>query len=44
MNIEMNIKIKKNNYELHGYISTNPSKHNLKVHIILVCKYFKKMI
>ena len=33
--------MKKNNYELRGYISTNRSKHNLKAHIILVCKYRK---
>ncbi|MFY4724694.1 IS200/IS605 family transposase [Campylobacter jejuni] len=36
--------MKKNNYELHGYISTNRSKHNLKAHIILVCKYRKKLL
>lgn len=28
--------MKKNNYELRGYVSTNRSKHNLKIHIILV--------
>ncbi|ELW8064650.1 IS200/IS605 family transposase, partial [Campylobacter coli] len=30
-------KMRKNNYKLHGYISTNRSKHNLKAHLILVC-------
>ena len=40
----MSIKIKKNNYELRGYVSTNRSKHNLKAHIILVCKYRKKLL
>ncbi|EOG7170897.1 IS200/IS605 family transposase [Campylobacter upsaliensis] len=29
---------------MRGYISTNRSKHNLKVHIILVCKYRKKLL
>lgn len=36
--------MRKNNYELRGYISTNHSKHNLKAHIILVCKYRKKLL
>ncbi len=27
-----------------GYISTNRSKHNLKAHLILVCKYRKKLL
>ncbi len=36
--------MKKNNYELRGYISTNRSKHNLKIHIILVFKYRKKLL
>lgn len=34
--------MRKNNYKLRGYVSTNHSKHNLKAHIILVCKYRKK--
>ncbi|EAL0868508.1 IS200/IS605 family transposase, partial [Campylobacter coli] len=25
--------MRKNNYKLHGYISTNRSKHNLKAHL-----------
>ncbi|EHL8530640.1 TPA: IS200/IS605 family transposase, partial [Campylobacter coli] len=37
-------KMRKNNYKLHGYISTNRSKHNLKAHLILVCKYRKKLL
>lgn len=36
--------MRKNNYKLHGYISTNRSKHNLKAHLILVCKYRKKLL
>ena len=36
--------MKKNNYELRRYVSTNRSKHNLKAHIILVCKYRKKLL
>ena len=36
--------MRKNHYKLHGYISTNRSKHNLKVHLILVCKYRKKLL
>lgn len=36
--------MKKNNYELRGYVSTNRSKHNLKAHIILVCKYRKNLL
>ena len=35
---------KKNNRKLYGFESTNRSKHNLKAHIILVCKYKKKLI
>ncbi len=31
--------MRKNHYPLRGYISTNRSKHNLKAHLILVCKY-----
>ncbi len=33
-----NNQIKKNNRKLYGYISTNRSKHNLKIHLILVFK------
>lgn len=36
--------MRKNNYKLRGYVSTNHSKHNLKAHIILVCKYRKKLL
>lgn len=36
--------MRKNTYKLHGYISTNHSKHNLKAHLILVCKYRKKLL
>lgn len=36
--------MKKNNRKLYGYISTNRSKHNLKIHLILVCKYRKKLL
>lgn len=36
--------MKKNNRKLYGFESTNRSKHNLKVHIILVCKYRKKLL
>lgn len=36
--------MRKNHYKLRGYISTNRSKHNLKVHLILVCKYRKKLL
>ena len=36
--------MKKNNRQLYGYISTNRSKHNLKIHLIFVCKYRKKLL
>jgi putative transposase len=36
--------MKKNNQILYGYQTTNRSKHNLKVHLILVCKYRKKLL
>ena len=36
--------MKKNNRKLYGFESTNRSKHNLKAHIILVCKYRKKLL
>lgn len=36
--------MKENHYKLKGYLSTNRSKHNLKAHLILVCKYRKKLL
>ena len=36
--------MRKNNQELYGYQTTNRAKHNLKVHLILVCKYRKKLL
>lgn len=36
--------MKKNNRKLHAYQTTNRAKHNLKVHLILVCKYRKKLL
>ena len=36
--------MKKNNKKLYGYQTTNRAKHNLKVHLILVCKYRKKLL
>lgn len=36
--------MKKNNQKLYGYQTTNRAKHNLKVHLILVCKYRKKLL
>jgi len=36
--------VKKNNRKLYGYQTTNRAKHNLKVHLILVCKYRKKLL
>ena len=30
--------------KMRGYISTNRSKHNLKAHLILVCKYRKELL
>ncbi len=36
--------MRKNHYPLRGYIPTNRSKHNLKAHLILVCKYRKKLL
>jgi len=36
--------MKKNNRKLHGYQTTNRAKHNLKIHLILVCKYRKKLL
>lgn len=29
---------------MYGYQTTNRAKHNLKVHLILVCKYRKKLL
>ncbi|MFA8030252.1 IS200/IS605 family transposase [Helicobacter pylori] len=37
-------EMRKNHYPLRGYLSTNRSKHNLKAHLILVCKYRKKLL
>lgn len=36
--------MRENSYKLRGYISTNRSKHNLKAHLILVCKYRKRLL
>ena len=36
--------MKKNNQKLYGYQTTNRAKHNLKVHLIFVCKYRKKLL
>jgi putative transposase len=36
--------MKKNHRKLYGYITTNRAKHNLKIHLILVCKYRKKLL
>jgi len=36
--------MKKNNRKLYGYQTTNRAKHNLKVHLILVCKYRKRLL
>jgi len=36
--------MKKNNRKLYGYQTTNRAKHNLKVHLIFVCKYRKKLL
>lgn len=36
--------IKKNKKKLQGFITTNRAKHNLKIHLILVCKYRKKLL
>jgi putative transposase len=36
--------MKKNNRKLYGYQTTNRAKHNLNVHLILVCKYRKKLL
>ncbi len=36
--------MKKNKRKLHGYQTTNRAKHNLKIHLILVCKYRKKLL
>ena len=30
--------MKKNHRKLYGYMTTNRAKHNLKIHLILVCK------
>jgi len=39
-----NNQMKKNNRQLYGYISTNRSKHNLKIHLIFIYKYRKKLL
>ena len=36
--------MRKNQRKLYGYQTTNRAKHNLKVHLILVCKYRKKLL
>ena len=36
--------MKRNKKKLYGYQTTNRAKHNLKVHLILVCKYRKKLL
>ena len=36
--------MRKNSRKLYGYWTTNRAKHNLKVHLILVCKYRKKLL
>ena len=36
--------MKKNNQKLYGYQTTNRAKHNLKIHLIFVCKYRKKLL
>lgn len=36
--------MKKNNRKLYGYQTTNKAKHNLKIHLIFVCKYKKKLL
>jgi len=36
--------MKKNNRKLYGYQRTNRAKHNLKIHLILVYKYRKKLL
>jgi putative transposase len=36
--------LKENRKKLHGYQTTNRAKHNLKIYLILVCKYRKKLL
>ena len=36
--------MRKNKRKLYGFETTNRTKHNLKVHLILVCKYRKKLL
>lgn len=36
--------MRKNKRKLYGFQTTNRAKHNLKVHLILVCKYRKKLL
>ena len=33
-----------NKRKLYGFETTNRAKHNLKVHLILVCKYRKRLL
>ena len=36
--------MRKNKRKLYGFETTNRAKHNLKVHLILVCKYRKRLL
>ena len=36
--------MRKNHRKLYGYQTTNRAKHNLKVHLILDCKYRKRLL
>src|SRR5574344_1605499 len=36
--------MRKNKRKLYGFETTNRAKHNLKVHLILVCKYRKSLL
>lgn len=36
--------MKKNNRKQYGYQTTNRAKHNLKIHMIFMCKYKKKLL
>lgn len=36
--------MRKNQRKLYGFQTTNRAKHNMKVHLILVCKYRKKLL
>ena len=39
-----NKNIKKSNRKLYGYQTTNRAKNNLKIHLIFLCKYRKKLL